>query len=121
MLGASVEVDDTSAQDPAYRSARPPPTSLTCISAREILRALRGEMALQQACGLADLDQVPVRVAHVAADLCSAVDRRRDKLCPLRLPVPVAGLDVSDPQVHEDRGGVARLVIDHRDARLVGG
>src|ERR1700733_10487773 len=96
------------AQNPAYRPARPPPTSVTRISAREVLRALGGEMALQQAGGLADLDKVSVRVPHVAADLCSAVDRRRDELCPLRLPVLVAGLDVRDPQVHEDRGGVAR-------------
>src|SRR3984885_6386736 len=72
-------------------------------SAREILRALRGEVAVQQAGGLADLDQVPVGVAQVAADLRAAVDRRRHELCPLRLPVLVAGLDVRDPQVHEDR------------------
>jgi len=29
------------------------------------------------------------------------------------------GLDISDPQVQEDRGGVTRLVVDHRDAWLV--
>jgi hypothetical protein len=53
-------------------------------------------MALQQAGGLADLDQVSVRVPQVAADLRAAVDRRRQELCPLRLPLLVAGLDVSD-------------------------
>src|SRR5487761_318905 len=90
-------------------------------SAREVLRALGGEMALQQAGGLADLDEVSVRVTQVAADLRSAVDRRRHELRPLRLLLLVAGLDVSDPQVHEDRGGVTRLVVDYRDARLVGG
>jgi hypothetical protein len=56
---------------------------------------------------------------HVAADLCAAVDRRRDKLCPPRLPLLVAGQDVSDPQVQEDRDGVAGLVVDYRDAWLV--
>src|SRR5580700_11321762 len=97
-------------------------TSVPCTnSARKVLRALCGEMAVQQAGGLADLDEVSVRVPHVAADLCSAVDRRRDELGPLRLPLLVAGLDVSDPQVQEDRGGAAGLVVDHRDAWLVGG
>src|SRR5689334_2250557 len=78
-------------------------------------------MALQQARGLADLYEVSVRVPHVAADLCSAIDRRRHELCSLRLPLLVAGADVSDPQVQEDRGGVAALVVDYRDAWLVGG
>src|SRR5262245_7159003 len=100
--------------------ALPPPSS-SQSSAREVLRALCGELAVQQTGGLADLDEVAVRVPHVAADLRSAVDRWRDKLCPLRLPFFVAGLDVSDPQVQEDRGGVAGLVVDHRDAWLVGG
>ena len=51
-------------------------------SAREILGALRGQLAAQQAGGLADLDEVSVRVPHVAPDLRSAVDRRRDELRP---------------------------------------
>src|SRR5215469_2408685 len=90
-------------------------------SAGEILRALGGELAVQQASGLADLDKVSVRVPHVAADLRAAVDRRRHELCTLRLPLLVAGLDVGDPQVQEDRGGVAGLVVGYGDARLVGG
>src|ERR1700689_5393931 len=89
--------------------------------AREVLRALLGEMAVQDARGLADFDQVAVRVSQVAADLRLAVDGRRDELRALRLPFLVAGSDVSDPQVQEDRGGVAWLVVDHRDAWLVGG
>jgi hypothetical protein len=40
-------------------------------SAGEILGALCGAMTLQQAGGLADLDQVSVRVPQVAADLRS--------------------------------------------------
>src|SRR5215510_248936 len=108
-------------------SATPPPAlnatgsvRLTS-SAREILRALCRELAVQQAGGLADLDEISVRVAHVAADLRPAVDRRCNELCPLRLPVLIAGLDVSHPQVEEDRGGVAGLVVDYRDAWLVRG
>src|SRR4029450_9316425 len=37
------------------------------------------------------------------AYLRAGVDRRRDDLCPLRLPLLIAGPDVSDPQVQEDR------------------
>src|SRR5215471_5590008 len=85
------------------------------VSAGEVLGALGGELAVQQAGGLADLDEISVRVPHVAADLRSAVDRRRHELCPLHLPLLVAGLDVSDPQIQEDRGGVAGLVVDHGD------
>src|SRR5579859_130040 len=89
------------------------------VSAGEIRRALLGEMAVQRARGLADFDQVAVRVSYVAANLRFAVDGRRDELRALGLPFLVAGLDVSDPQVQEDRGGVAWLVVDHRDAWLV--
>src|SRR5215475_8651112 len=81
-------------------------------SAGEILGALRGELAVQQAGGLADLDEVSVRIPYVTADLRSAVDRRRDELCPLGQPLLVAGLDVGDPEVQEDRGGVAGRVVD---------
>src|SRR3984885_15914064 len=87
-----------------------------CGSAREILGPLCGVVAVQQAGGLPDLDEVPVRVPHVAADLGPAVDRRRDELRSLGLPLLVAGVDVGDPQVQEDRGGVAGLVVGHGDA-----
>src|SRR5580693_3491689 len=90
-------------------------------SAGEVLRAFFGEMAVQRARGLADFDHVAVRVSHVAADLRLTVDWRRDELRALGLPFLVAGLDVSDPQVQEDRRGVAWLVVDHGDAWLVGG
>src|SRR5215472_17842853 len=90
-------------------------------SAGEILGALRGELAVQQAGGLADLDEVSVRVPQVATDLCAAVHRRRDELGPFRPPLLVAGVDVSDPKVQEDRGGVAGLVVDYRDIWLVRG
>src|SRR5829696_3489665 len=91
------------------------------MSAGEILRPFGGTRSVQQAGGLADLDEVAVRIPHVAADLCLAVDRRRDELGPLRLPFFVAGPDVSDAQVQEDRRGVAGLVVDHGDLQLVGG
>src|SRR5689334_24745560 len=90
-------------------------------SAREILRALRGELAVQQSSGLADLNQVSVRVPHVTADLRSAIDRRCDELGALCLPLLVAGLNVSDPQVQEDRSGIAGLVVDYGDVWLVRG
>jgi hypothetical protein len=54
-------------------------------SAGEILWALGGALPVQQAGGLADFDEISVRVPDVAADLRSAVDRRRDKLCAFRL------------------------------------
>src|ERR1700735_1585071 len=92
-----------------------------CGSAREILGTLCGVVAVQQAGGLADLDEVPVRVPHVAADLGPAVARRRAELCSLALPLLVAGVDVGDPEVQEDRGGVAGLVVGHGDTWLVGG
>src|SRR4029077_4451850 len=76
--------------------------------AREILRALGGNLAVKHAGGLAALDEVPVRVPHVAAGLRPAVDRRRDELRPLRLPLLVAGPDVGDPPVWGRRGGGSR-------------
>src|SRR5437660_4139576 len=90
-----------------------------CSSAWEILRALCGVLALEQAGRLADLDEISVWVSHVAANLRSSIDRRRHELRPLRLPLLVAGPDVSDSQVHEHRGRVAGLVVDHRHLWLV--
>ena len=84
---------------------------MACL-AREILRALCGELALQQPGGLPDLDEVSIRVSHVAADLRSAVDRRREELRPLRLPVLITGLDVCHPQVQKARDRVPRLIVD---------
>ena len=101
--------------DALVQAAGPGARSQPGSSAREVLRALFGEMAVQRARGLADFDHVAVRVSHVAADLRLAVDWRRDELRALRLPFLVAGPDVSDPQVQEDRGGVAWLVIDRPD------
>src|SRR5271166_2457152 len=89
-------------------------------SAREVLRALGGKLAVQQAGELADFDEISVRVPHVAADLGLAVDGRRDELGALLHPRLVTGPDISDPQIQENRGRVTRLVVDHRDAWLVG-
>jgi hypothetical protein len=68
---------------------------------------------------LTDFDQVAVRVAQVAADLRLAVNRRRQELRAFGFPLLIAGLDVRDPQVEEDRGRVAGLVVSDGDARLV--
>jgi hypothetical protein len=43
-------------------------------SAGEVLRALRGKLAVQQAGGLADFDEISVWVPQVAADLGFAID-----------------------------------------------
>jgi hypothetical protein len=45
--------------------------------AGQIFGPLLGEFAFEQAGGLADFDHVAVGVAHVAADLSAAIDRRR--------------------------------------------
>src|SRR5262245_15946234 len=76
-------------------------TKTRCGSAWEILRALCGALTMQQASGLADLDEISVWVSHVAADFHSSIDRRRHELRPFRLPLLVAGLDVRDSQIHE--------------------
>src|SRR5258708_32176606 len=81
---------------------------------------LCGERAWQQSGALADLDEVPAWVAYIAADLGFAVDRRCDEFGTLRAPLLVARLDVSDPQVQGDRGGVAGLVVAPRNSWLCG-
>src|SRR5262245_60705929 len=48
----------------------------------QILGPLLGEFASAQSRGLTDFDQVPVGVPHVAANLSTAIDRRRHKLGP---------------------------------------
>src|SRR5262245_43704900 len=75
--------------------------STACRSAWEILWALCGSLAVKQASGLTDLDEISVGVSHVAADFRSPIDRRRHELRPFRLPLLVAGLDVGDSQIHE--------------------
>src|SRR5439155_20537218 len=71
--------------------------------------------------GLANFDQVAVRVAHVAPDLSTAIDRRRHELGPFYTPLLIALLNVNNPQIQETRDRVAGLVVDDRDVRLVGG
>src|SRR3954470_22301947 len=70
-------------------------------SAGQVLGPLLGELALEHPGRLADLDQIAVGVAHVAAHLGPAVDRLSDEVGPLGLPVPVARLDIGHPQVEE--------------------
>src|SRR3954447_15741227 len=59
------------------RRRRTKTRSGTTHSARKILWALGGALPVQQARGLADLDEISVRVTDVAADLRSPIDRRR--------------------------------------------
>jgi hypothetical protein len=51
--------------------------------AGQVFRSLLGEHPVERSGGLADFDYVAVGVSHVAADLGTAIDRRRDELGPL--------------------------------------
>src|SRR5712692_7876181 len=53
---------------------------------------------------LANFDQVPVRVAHITADLAATVDRRGQKLRSAGAPLLIDGADVGDADVQEARG-----------------
>src|SRR5215211_7861541 len=70
---------------------------------------------------LADLDQVAVRVTHVAADLAAVVLGRGEEHRPFGAPLLVDGLDVGHPEVQEGAGpaGVAGRLQD--DVGLVVG
>jgi hypothetical protein len=50
---------------------------------RQVFRSFLGELPLEHPGGLADFDHVAVGVSQVAADLSTAIDRRRDELGPL--------------------------------------
>src|SRR5262249_20610728 len=67
---------------------------------------------------LADLDEVPVWVGHVAADLMAPFCRQRQELGPLLAPLTVASMDVGDADVEEaaDVVGVARRLKRGRSA-----
>jgi hypothetical protein len=51
--------------------------------ARQVFRSLLGELPMERSGSLADFDHVAVGISHVAADLSTAIDRRRDELGPL--------------------------------------
>src|SRR5438105_2728413 len=78
-----------------------------------------GHPRLGGAGGLPDLDEVPVRIADVAADLRSAVLRRGQELGPAGAPLLVDLLDVGHADVQEAAHaiGVARGL--ERDGGLV--
>src|SRR5439155_18577628 len=86
----------------AYRRLRPP------------VRASRG--APDQ---LANLDQVPVGVAHVTADPAAAADRRGQKLRSAGAPLLIDGGDVGDTDVQEARGVIWIRGRHERYGRLV--
>src|SRR6185503_13407469 len=89
-------------------------------SAGQIFRPLLGEFSFEQSGGLADFDHVAVGVPHVAADLCTAIERGCHELGPLRAPLFVTRVYVGDAQVHEAGHCVPGLVVDDRDVGLVG-
>jgi hypothetical protein len=69
--------------------------------------------------GLSDLDQMAVRVAHVAADLSAAVDRRRQEVGAAFAPGAVRAVDVGDANVEEAVDAVWVLWRLECDGRLV--
>src|SRR5215475_6574133 len=101
------------------RSSRSPASEGT--SAGKVFGSLGCEMSRQYSGGLTHLDQVAIWVPHVAADLCSAVDRRCEEGSSSIPPLPITGGDVGYAKIQEAGGGVARLVIDDGDVRLIGG
>src|SRR5262249_53086801 len=68
---------------------------------------------------LADLDQVPVGIAHVAPDLGATVDRRGHKLRSAGAPELVDSADVGDADVQEARGVIWIRGRRERHGRLV--
>ena len=68
---------------------------------------------------LADLDQVPVGIAHVTPDLDTAVDWRCQKLRPAGAPLFVNGANVGDTDVQEPRCVIGIRGRLERDVRLV--
>ena len=59
---------------------------------------------------LANLDQMPVRVTHVAADLPAVDLGWGEELGPAGAPLLIAGLDIGHPEVEEGAGasGIGR-------------
>src|SRR5439155_4449798 len=68
---------------------------------------------------LANLDQVPVGIAHVTADLAATIDRRGQKLRSAGAPLLIHGPDVGDTDVQEARGVIWIRGRHERHARLV--
>src|SRR5205807_4178059 len=63
--------------------------------------SLAGAVRVERTCGLADLDQMAVRVADVAADLVLVLLGRREELSPARAPFGVHGLDIRHADVEK--------------------
>src|SRR5216683_1285207 len=68
---------------------------------------------------LTNLDQVPVGVAHVTADLAATVDRRGQKRRSSGAPPLIDGADVGDTDVQEARGVIWIRGRHERHGRLV--
>ncbi len=85
------------------RGVRPRP-GVACSVRRESAGRLSSFLAgprVERACGLADLDQMAVRVADVAADLVLVLLGRREELSPARAPFGVHGLDIGHADVEK--------------------
>src|SRR5688500_18858355 len=77
------------------------------------------ELLQERGARLADLDQVPIRIADVAADLASTVLWWREELGSARAPLGVDRLDVRHADVQEAARTVRVGGCLERDRRLV--
>jgi hypothetical protein len=78
--------------------------------------SLYGLLRQKGLAGLTDLDQVPIRIAEIAADLGAAILRRREELRSPRAPVGIDLLDVRDADVEKAAyavppGGVSSVTV----------
>src|SRR6478736_2270917 len=69
--------------------------------ARKVFGPFGRKVPSEQPGRLAHFDQVAVWVAHVAAKLGSAIDRRSQELGTPSTPLPITGVDIGDPEVQE--------------------
>src|SRR6516165_5712425 len=87
--------------------------------AREVFGACSRKPSRKHSGRLAYLNEVAVRIPHVAAKLCAAVNRGSQKGSPPIGPLSVTRADVGNPEIQEDRRGLSRFVIDNGYAGLV--
>ena len=88
-----------SSAEPVLGARRDPPQARIGRSAHQDPLDLSSVPALGYE--LADLDQVPVGVSHVTADLAAVIDRRCEELRASLSPFVVHGVNVGDPNVQK--------------------
>src|SRR5579872_3277651 len=81
--------------------------------------AVRGRaLTVRDSGALADLDDVAIRIADVAANLAVLGDRRSEELSSPAFPQLIASLNIRDAEIHE-AGDVIRVRDTERHRRLV--